>query len=86
MDGNCLTASRTAATSALATRLLSRAAPARLATFGTGTLARSHLAAFAHVCIVSEARIRGSSRAKSAPVLRGELLAPGAHVNVWDSS
>jgi ornithine cyclodeaminase len=118
LDGNYLTASRTAAVTALATKLLARPGPARLALFGTGTQARFHLAAFGQMVTITEARVCGSSPAKSeafvrdqapryrfplraaspdeavsgadivcacttspTPVFRGELLAPGAHVD-----
>ena len=118
LEGKYLTAIRTAAVSVLATRLLARPGPVRLALFGTGTQARFHLAAFARLRTITEARVCGSSPARSeafareaaplygfplraaapdeavagadlvcacttspTPVFRGELLAPGAHVN-----
>src|SRR5207249_8119345 len=49
MDGNYLTSARTAATSALATRLMARDVPSRLAICGTGTQARFHLRAIPEV-------------------------------------
>jgi len=65
MDGNYLTSARTAATSALATRLMARDVPSRLAIFGTGTQARFHLRAIPEVRQVVQAKICGSSREKS---------------------
>ena len=65
MDGNYLTSARTAATSALATRLMARDVPSRLAIFGTGTQARFHLRAIPEVRQVVQAKICGPSREKS---------------------
>ena len=49
MDGRFLTAIRTAATSALATRLMGTPGPRRLAVFGAGVQARFHIDALAAV-------------------------------------
>jgi ornithine cyclodeaminase/alanine dehydrogenase-like protein (mu-crystallin family) len=70
MEGIYLTAVRTAATSALATRLMSRAVPARLCVFGTGTQARYHLEAISSVREIIEARVCGSSPERSAEFAR----------------
>jgi len=58
MDGEAITAARTAAASALATDLLARADPYRLVVIGTGVQARAHLRAvsrvrrFGSICVV----------------------------------
>ena len=58
MDGEAITAARTAAASALATDLLARADPYRLLVIGTGVQARAHLRAvsrvrwFGSICVV----------------------------------
>ncbi len=65
MDGKYLTAVRTAATSALATRLMARDVPSRLAIIGTGTQARFHLEAISLVREIVEARACGTSPEKS---------------------
>ena len=49
MDGEAITAARTAAASALATELLARTDPYRLVVIGTGVQARAHLRAVARV-------------------------------------
>jgi alanine dehydrogenase len=59
MDGTEITASRTAAASALATRLLSRNDAGVLAVIGTGVQARSHLRAVPRVRTLNEIRIAG---------------------------
>jgi len=119
MDGTAITAVRTAAGSALATRLLARPAAAVLAVLGTGVQARSHARAIPRVRPVREIRIAGRDQQKTAllaqelsrelgirvqpaksyqeavagadivcvathspdPVLQGEWLEPGTHVN-----
>jgi alanine dehydrogenase len=68
-----LTAERTAAVSALATRLLADPRAEVLAVLGTGVQARAHALAVARVCpALAEIRIAGRSRAK-AEALAGEL-------------
>ena len=58
MDGEAITAARTAAASALATDLLARPDPYRLVVIGTGVQARAHLRAvsrvrrFGSICVV----------------------------------
>ncbi len=57
MNASEITAIRTAAVSAVATRLLAREGAARLAIIGAGVQARTHLAALALVRSIKEARV-----------------------------
>jgi ornithine cyclodeaminase len=120
VDATSITAIRTAAVSALATRLLAREDASDLALIGTGVQASTHLEAVrlvrplrrvrvfsrdpAHArafaeresrvhgleatpCPGAEAAVRGADvvctvTSACEPVLCGEWLAPGAHVNV----
>ena len=59
MDGTYITATRTAAASALAARLLARAEARVLALLGTGVQARSHARAFARIRAWEEIRVAG---------------------------
>jgi ornithine cyclodeaminase/alanine dehydrogenase-like protein (mu-crystallin family) len=111
MDGRLITEMRTAAVSAVATRLLARPDAAVLGILGAGVQARSHVEAlrlvrpFADVRVWSprnarafadELGVRAAGSAEEAvrgadvvltattsttPVLRGEWLSPGTHVN-----
>jgi alanine dehydrogenase len=74
MDGEVITAARTAAGSALSVRLLARADAAVLAVLGTGVQARSHGLAVARVRPLREVRVAGRDRAK-AETLAAELAA-----------
>jgi ornithine cyclodeaminase len=67
MDGRYITATRTAAGSALATRLLAREDAEVLALLGTGVQARSHARALPRVRAFSEIRVAGrdGSRAEA---------------------
>jgi alanine dehydrogenase len=65
MDGRYITATRTAAGSALATRLLARDDAKVLAILGTGVQARSHARALPRVRDFAEIRIAGRDRAKA---------------------
>jgi alanine dehydrogenase len=65
MDGTVITAARTAAASALATRSLSRPDGAVLAVLGTGVQARSHLRALPRVRSFHEIRVAGRDRGKA---------------------
>jgi ornithine cyclodeaminase len=60
LNASAITAIRTGAVSAVATRLLARADAADLAILGTGVQARSHLAAMA--CVRPIRRVRVASR------------------------
>jgi alanine dehydrogenase len=61
-DGTYITATRTAAASALSTRLLAREDSRVLAILGTGVQARSHLDAVTRVRDFEEVRVAGRSR------------------------
>lgn len=78
MNASAITAIRTAAVSALATRLLARQDAKVHAIIGAGVQARSHLAAIASVRDITEVRICSRTRAKA------EALA-NANVRVVDS-
>ena len=124
VDAGAITAIRTAAVSALATRLLAREDAGDLAILGSGTQAGMHLAAMLSVRPVKRVRIwsRNAERARQfaepaserhgipvipvdrpeaavegadlvctvtgarEPVLCGEWLAPGAHINAIGAS
>ena len=124
VDAGAITAIRTAAVSALATRLLARGDAGDLAILGSGTQAEMHLAAMQAVRPVWRVRVwsrdAGHARRFAAqatkrcglevlavdnargavedadvvctvtgakePVLRGEWLSPGAHVNAVGAS
>jgi alanine dehydrogenase len=66
MDGTHITAARTAAGSALATRLLARDDARVLAILGTGVQARSHAQALARVRDLEEIRVAGRTPAHVA--------------------
>lgn len=76
MDGGYLTAARTAAGSALATRLLARPDAYDIAVAGTGVQAEAHARALARLPGVRTVRIAGRDPAK-AHRLAGELAAGG---------
>jgi alanine dehydrogenase len=81
MDGEVITAARTAAGSALSVRLLAREDAAVLAVLGTGVQARSHGLAVARVRPLRELRVAGRDRAKAealAAELGAELGVPAA--------
>src|SRR5580765_2798478 len=65
MDGTYITATRTAAGSALSTRLLAREDARVLAICGTGVQARTHARALARVRAFDEIRIAGRDRARA---------------------
>jgi ornithine cyclodeaminase/alanine dehydrogenase-like protein (mu-crystallin family) len=64
LDGTAITAIRTGAGSALATRLLAREETGTLALLGTGVQARSHARAVARVRAFDELRVAGRDPAK----------------------
>jgi ornithine cyclodeaminase len=75
IDGTLLTATRTAAASAVATRYLARGDSTVMAILGTGVQARAHALAVRRVCpSLREIRIAGRDPAKSA-ALAEELSA-----------
>jgi alanine dehydrogenase len=65
MDGTYITATRTAAGSALATRLLAREDAEVLALLGTGVQAHSHARALPRVREFTEIRVAGRDRARA---------------------
>jgi ornithine cyclodeaminase/alanine dehydrogenase-like protein (mu-crystallin family) len=79
MDGTYITAVRTAATSALATRLLARRDSSTVAIIGTGVQARAHSRAIPQVREIKEVRIAGRDHDKAAGMaeeMAAELEAP----------
>ena len=96
MDGTYITATRTAATAALAARLLARPDARVLAILGTGVQSRAAQELFPRVRDFAEVRVAGrgefeqavrgadvvhATTASPEPVVRWEWLAPGAHVS-----
>ena len=75
LDGSAVTAVRTAAVSAVATRALARADARELAILGAGVQARSHLEAMAHARDFERARV-WSRTAEHAQTLAAEADAP----------
>jgi ornithine cyclodeaminase len=69
LDGAALTALRTAAVSALATRHLAREDAHRLVVFGAGTQARAHVAAMRAVRDVTHVAIVGRDPARAAALV-----------------
>ena len=65
MDGTAITAIRTAAGSALATRLLARSVPTALAIVGAGVQAGTHARLIPRVRTVTEIRVAGRSPARA---------------------
>jgi len=120
LDATAITSIRTAAVSALATKLLARDDADDLAIIGSGVQARMHLEAIplirkiervriwsrnkdnaralrdrfspsADVMDTAEDAVRGASivcvaTSSAEPVVRGDWIAPGAHVNVVGSA
>jgi ornithine cyclodeaminase len=89
LDGEAITALRTGAGSALATRLLAREDSTTLAILGTGVQARSHAQAVTRVRAFDEVRIAGRTRAKAealAGELREELDAPVRAVATFEEA
>ena len=102
MSASAITAIRTAAVSAVATRLLAREDAAVLAIIGTGVQGQSHREAIPLVRPVREIRmcgrggsvedaVRGADIVVTAtssrePILKREWLSPGVHINAVGSS
>lgn len=76
IDGTHVTAARTAAGSAVATRLLARPGASRVAVIGTGVQARAHALALARLPGVQVVLIAGRDPSK-ARALAGELITVG---------
>jgi ornithine cyclodeaminase/alanine dehydrogenase-like protein (mu-crystallin family) len=86
LDGTYITATRTAAGSLLATRLLARPDARVVAVIGTGVQARSHLRAFARGWRVDRFVIAGRTR-EQAEALAGEIAGElGVDVEPADSA
>ncbi len=66
MDGTAITAARTAAGSALATRLLARPGARVLAVIGTGVQARAHSKAISRVRPINQIRLLGRDKTRAA--------------------
>jgi alanine dehydrogenase len=96
MDGTYITAMRTAAAAALATRLLARPDARVLAILGTGVQSRSAQEMFPRAREFADVRIAGrgefedavrgadivhATTASPEPVVRFDWLSPGAHVS-----
>jgi ornithine cyclodeaminase len=77
MDGTYITATRTAAGSALATRLLAREDAEVLALLGTGVQAHSHARALPRVRTFTEIRIAGRDQARAEAL--AQEIGPHAH-------
>jgi len=102
MNASAITAIRTAAVSAVATKLLAREDAAVLAIIGTGVQAQSHRRAIPLVRDIREIRmcargesveeaVRGADIVVTAtssrePILKREWLSPGVHINAVGSS
>ena len=124
MDASSITAIRTAAVSAVATRVLAREQASDLAILGSGVQARAHLEAMSAVRRLARVRVWSpnagrvaefvgwarkrlgirvepapgpreavagadiicTTTSSSTPVLQGEWIAPGAHINAVGSS
>ena len=76
LDGEVITAARTAAGSALSARLLARPDAAELAVLGTGVQARAHVDAVRRVRPIRRVRLAGRDRDKAA-ALAAELDGTG---------
>jgi alanine dehydrogenase len=85
MDGTFITATRTAAGSALATRLLAREDAKVLALIGTGVQARSHARALPRVRAFTEIRVAGRDRAR-AESLAAEIGAVARAVDSFEEA
>ncbi|HZT94341.1 MAG TPA: hypothetical protein VE985_07695 [Gaiellaceae bacterium] len=101
MDGTYITAMRTAAAAALATRLLARPEARVLAILGTGVQSRSAQEMFPRAREFAEVRVAGrgefedavrgadvvhATTAAQEPVVRFDWLSPGTHVSSVGSS
>jgi ornithine cyclodeaminase len=84
MDGTYITATRTAAGSALASRYLSREGATVVAVIGSGVQARAHARALARLPSVESIRVAARDRAK-AESLVGDLRVSGIPAEVASS-
>jgi ornithine cyclodeaminase len=81
MDGTVVTAARTAAGSALATRLLARPDASVVAVIGTGVQARAHARALGHLPGMEVIQCAGRDRSKTEALVN-ELAKAGTPVTV----
>ncbi|MCY3941729.1 MAG: ornithine cyclodeaminase family protein [Gammaproteobacteria bacterium] len=86
LDGSELTAIRTAAASALATRILARVGGATLAILGTGTQAQHHVQALTCVRPITEVRVWGRTGAHARRLVRRLTLPAAVSASVCDSA
>lgn len=89
LDGTAITAIRTGAGSALATRLLAREDVATIAILGTGVQARSHARAVTRVRPFQELRVAGRDEAKVAALaeeLADELAVKVCAARSWEEA
>ena len=86
LDGSELTAIRTAAASALATRVLARNGSATLAVLGTGTQARHHILALTCVREINEIRVWGRNAGHARKLVRELALSDSVSVVVSGSA
>ncbi|MGE5327220.1 MAG: ornithine cyclodeaminase family protein [Deltaproteobacteria bacterium] len=86
MDGAYITAVRTAAGSALATRLLARPKSSRLTIIGTGVQARAHARAISRVRTIREIRVVGRSLEKANTLAEEIHEESGLHTSGFDSA
>jgi ornithine cyclodeaminase len=86
MDGEAITAARTAAGSALATDLLARKDPYRLVVIGTGVQARAHLHAVSRVRKFGSIGVVGRDLKKAEAIAKefggGHVREVGAYVDI----
>ena len=86
MDGEAITAARTAAGSALATDLLARSDPYRLVVIGTGVQARAHLRAVSRVRKFGSICVAGRDHEKAEALAKdfggGHFREVGAYANI----
>ena len=89
LDGTAITAARTGAGSALATRLLAREDARTVAILGTGVQARSHARAVSRTRAFEELRVAGRDRERAetlAAELEGELDLVVRAVASWEEA
>jgi ornithine cyclodeaminase len=87
LDGTAITAMRTAAGSALATRLLAREDAKVLAVLGTGVQARAHAQAIPRVRTFTEVRIAGRDPVKAEALARELSATPaGSYAEACDGA
>ena len=84
LDANVITAIRTAAASAVATRALARADAKVLAILGTGEQAHAHLRALSHVRDLTEIRVWGRDLTKAQAVIDGHRHEAAARLIATD--